>query len=133
MQLILVAVDGHTVATRAVTVAADLAAALGARLAALSVLDGDPDRGELARGAQRQLEGLGRHLGVEVTVTSVHCDERRHCDEFLSGIARLAPDLVVMPAPAPPADLGDAVADVLRSRRVPVLVVPADPPGPGAR
>jgi nucleotide-binding universal stress UspA family protein len=130
MQTILVSVDRSGVADRAATVAADLAAAFGARLVAVSVTDGAASQGgPLQDGAipavQRRLRSLGRELGIDVDVRSSH---GRAGDELVRHIREVAADLVVIAAPeSPEGSVGSVVEQVLSACGVPVLVVP--PPG----
>ncbi len=129
---ILVAVDGSEAAFHVAQVAVDLAAALGDRVVALSVLhDGDPGGGPGAGGgpaagggliaALGRVAAMARACGVPVETLRVH---GRTEDQLLAHAARLRVRFVVVGRgdqhPAGP----DPIGRVLDLSTVPVVVVP---------
>lgn len=124
MQTILVEINGSGVAARAASIAADLAAALGARLIAVSVFDGVPANADAVHAVQRRVQSLGRGLGIDVDVRTVHGDAS---DELLQQVRAVAPDLVVVAGNAErPGAIGVTAEQVLATCHVPVLVVPPE-------
>jgi nucleotide-binding universal stress UspA family protein len=129
-----VVVDDSGAAGRAGTVAVDLAAAVGGRLVAVSVVDG----GALAEGtqadggastdglraAQAQLRDLARQVDVDVEARTVHGQD---ADELLHQARAVGADLIVVGCAH--LDGGVHTADHLPERlmafcAVPVLAVP---------
>jgi nucleotide-binding universal stress UspA family protein len=144
MRTIMVAVDDSSAAFRAAAVAVDLAAALGARLVAVSVVDGvraeepvlsgrhppipDQVSSQLSavRAVQRHVRGLAGRAGVDLDVRTVH---GHVADSLLDQARHLAADLVVVGRVDRPgvrlAHVGRTAEQVLEFCDVPVLVVPA--------
>jgi nucleotide-binding universal stress UspA family protein len=130
MQTVLVEVNGSDAAADAVRVAADLAAAFGARLVAVSLMDGDPAHADAVRALQVTLSALGRELGLDVDVRSLH---RFSGDELARQAREVRADVVVVGAPGVPGTpLGETTQHILDARVAPVLVVPAVTAGTGA-
>lgn len=144
IRTIMVAVDDSSAAFRAAGVAVDLAAALGARLVAVSVVDGaqaeepalrgrswgsgDRPGDQLAAmaGVQRHVRALARRAAVELEVRTV----RGHvADELLEQARLLEADLVVVGRVDRPGvrltHVGRTAEQVLEFSTVPVMVVPA--------
>ena len=123
METILVIVDASGVAERAVSLAADLAAGLGARLIAVSVADGVMAEADVVRAVQRRVQTLGRDLGIDVGVLTLHGQPVE--DVVARNAAAMGADLVVVAGSLDLSDgIGQTAGQVLRSCRVPVLVVP---------
>jgi len=148
IRTILVAVDDSTAAFRAAATAVDLAAALGARLVAVSVVDGadvrapvgpaarvGPTADDAAAGlatasaVQRHVRRLAERAGVEVDLRTVH---GRVAEEVLDQARGVGADLVVVGRVDRPgvriAHVGRTAEQVLEFSEVPVLVVPASRP-----
>jgi nucleotide-binding universal stress UspA family protein len=123
MQTILVAVDESGAAPHAAAVAADLAAAFGARLVAVSVTDGGSSVPTVVPAVQRQVRSLGRELGIDVDVRSSHGSAE---EELVRQIRDVAADLVVVAAGDLPGSAAQVAEQVLARCRVPVLVVPPE-------
>lgn len=144
IRTIMVAVDDSSAAFRAAEVAVDLALALGARLVAVSVVDGvaaeepvlsvvwssspNHDRAQLTAvsAVQRHVRGLAVRAGIRVDVCTVH---GRVADELLEQARHLRADLVVVGRADRPGvrltHVGRTAEQVLEFCDVPVLVVPA--------
>jgi nucleotide-binding universal stress UspA family protein len=98
----------------AATIATDLAAALGARLVAVSVADGARADVEAVRVVHRHVQAIGRQVGIRVDVRTLHGPDR---GEVLRQAARERADVVVV-------GQHPEVEELVRSSPVPVLVVP---------
>jgi nucleotide-binding universal stress UspA family protein len=125
METILVVVDESGVAERAVSMAADLAAGLGARLVAVSVVDGLTASVNVVRAVQRRVQSLGRELGIDVDVVTLH---GHPVDEVVVQKARaVGADLVVVAGSGDQPDgVGETAGRLLHTWRLPVLVVPQE-------
>jgi len=141
---IMVAVDDSSAAFQAAEVAVDLAAALGARLVAVSVVDGagaeEPvlvgrTLGSVARpgdqlaamgAVQRHVRTLAGRAGVDLEVRTVH---GHVADALLDQARELGADLVVVGRVDRPGvrltHVGRTAEQVLEFCAVPVMVVPA--------
>ncbi len=141
---ILVAVDDSSAAFRAAGVAVELAAALRARLIAVSVVDGvaaeEPwlrpaagpvDELTAVRGAQSHVRGLADRADVPLEVRTVR---GQVADQLLEAARDVGADLVVVGRVDRPGvrltHVGRTAEQVLEFCEVPVLVVPA--PGEGS-
>jgi len=124
MDTILLVVNESSVAVRAATIAADLAAGMGARLVAVSVVDGVRSPADAVRALQRRAQSLGRELGVHVDVVTLHGDGD---DELVQHAAAVGADLVVIGGTAErPGSFGRTAERILAAGRAPVLVVPLE-------
>jgi nucleotide-binding universal stress UspA family protein len=102
----------------------DLAAALGARLVAVSLVDGIPAHADAGRAVQRRLQSLGRELGINVEVRTLHGHSN---DELVQQARGVAADLVVFAGTLErPSHVGETVEQVLSLAHIPVLVVPPE-------
>lgn len=124
IRTIVVAVDDSSAAFRAAATAVDLAAALGARLVAVSVVDGADAAS--AGAVHRHVHKLAERAGIEVDLRTVH---GRVAEEVLDQARSVDADLVVVGRVDRPglriAHVGRTAEQVLEFCEVPVLVVPA--------
>jgi nucleotide-binding universal stress UspA family protein len=147
IRTIMVAVNDSSAAFGAAAVAVDLATALGARLVAVSVVDGpqaedptlrrrqlngpDETGAQLAAvdAAQRHLRTLADRAGLELDLRTVR---GRVADELLEQARHLVADLVVVGRTDRTGvrlgHVGRTAEEVLEFCEVPVLVVPATRP-----
>lgn len=141
IRTILVAVDDSRAAFRAASVAVELADRLGARLVAVSVLDGvlaetpagvrprpglRPGGPDASVAAQRHVRELAARAGVEIELRTV----RGHvADTLLDEARRVDAGLVVVGRVDRPGvrltHVGRTAEQVLEFSEIPVLVVPA--------
>jgi nucleotide-binding universal stress UspA family protein len=133
IRTILLAVDDSRAAFRAADLAVDLAAALRARVVAVSVLDGalpdaprPPDASHAVVGVQNHVRRLARQAGIELEVRTV---QGHVADQLLQQVRTVRADLVVIGRVDRPgvrlAPVRRTAEQVLEFSEVPVLVVPS--------